>query len=79
MSITTSHRPGLAITGWDLRMVSGMARHRVIRLGRRLFRRRPADDLLSRSIRSCPGCAADVHVFADVCRHCGGELEIVAA
>jgi predicted amidophosphoribosyltransferase len=45
----------------------------------RLFRRRKDDDLLERSIRTCPGCDADVHVFADVCRHCGGPLEIFAA
>ncbi|GAA3630243.1 hypothetical protein GCM10022267_16210 [Lentzea roselyniae] len=44
----------------------------------RLFKRRE-DDLLERSFRSCPGCDADVHVFADVCRHCGGALEIALA
>jgi hypothetical protein len=43
-----------------------------------LFKRRE-DDLLERSFRSCPGCDADVHVFADVCRHCGGALEIALA
>jgi len=54
------------------------ARHAQARQGLRLFRRRK-DDLLERSIRTCPGCDAAVHVFADVCRHCGGELEIFAA
>ena len=44
----------------------------------RLFKRRE-DDLLERSFRSCPACAHDVHVFADVCRHCGGSLEIALA
>ncbi|MFI6101276.1 hypothetical protein ACIA8G_37505 [Lentzea sp. NPDC051213] len=44
----------------------------------RLFKRRE-DDLLERSFRSCPGCDTDVHVFADVCRHCGDPLEIVLA
>ncbi|HEV7907309.1 MAG TPA: hypothetical protein VGP03_04135 [Pseudonocardiaceae bacterium] len=44
----------------------------------RLFRRHH-DDLLERSIRACPGCAADVHVFADVCRHCGVALELLAS
>jgi predicted amidophosphoribosyltransferase len=43
-----------------------------------MFRRRH-DDLLERSMRTCPGCDSDVHVFADVCRHCGGALEIFAA
>lgn len=43
-----------------------------------MFRRRH-DDLLERSMRTCPGCDSDVHVFADVCRHCGGALEILAA
>ncbi|WP_158849211.1 hypothetical protein [Saccharothrix deserti] len=54
-----------------------MSRHRNDR--RRLFRRRPSDDLLERSFRTCPGCSADVHVFADVCRHCGGALELRAS
>jgi predicted amidophosphoribosyltransferase len=49
------------------------------RRGLGLFRRRKDDDLLERSIRACPGCDADVHVFAEVCRHCGGALEIFAA
>lgn len=44
----------------------------------RLFKRRE-DDLLERSFRNCPGCAADVHVFADHCRHCGDPVEIVLA
>lgn len=58
-------------------MVVGMSRSPNPR--GRLFRRRPADDLLERSLRTCPGCSAEVHVFADVCRHCGGELELLAS
>ncbi|WP_153277871.1 hypothetical protein [Saccharothrix syringae] len=54
-----------------------MSRHRAER--RRLFRRRPADDLLERSFRTCPRCSRDVHVFFDVCRHCGGTLELTGA
>lgn len=46
--------------------------------GLRLFKRRE-DDLYERSFRSCPGCHTDVHVFADVCRHCGGALELLAS
>ena len=57
-------------------MVEGVSRHRAER--KRLFRRRPADDLLQRSFRNCPRCTRDVHVFFDVCRHCGGALEISA-
>ncbi|MCC8245274.1 hypothetical protein [Saccharothrix luteola] len=53
-----------------------MARHRTPR--RPLFRRR-RDDLLERSFRPCPACSHDVHVFADVCRHCGGGLELRAS
>lgn len=67
---------GLAIKGGHLCMVVGVSRHRAER--RRLFRRRPADDLLERSFRTCPGCSRDVHVFFDVCRHCGGALEVGA-
>jgi predicted amidophosphoribosyltransferase len=43
-----------------------------------LFRRH-RDDLLERSFRRCPACAEDVHVFADVCRHCGRTLELRAS
>jgi hypothetical protein len=43
-----------------------------------VFRRRD-DDLLERSLRTCPGCAAAVHVFAETCRHCGGPLEVLAS
>ncbi|MEU4807081.1 hypothetical protein [Actinosynnema sp. NPDC023587] len=56
-----------------------MSRSRHARPRMRLFRRRSADDLLQRSFRTCPGCAADVHVFAEVCRHCGGALELLRA
>jgi predicted amidophosphoribosyltransferase len=56
-----------------------MSRFRNAKGRKGLFRRRHEDDLLERSIRTCPGCDADVHVFADVCRHCGGSLEILAA
>ncbi|MBW4719292.1 hypothetical protein [Saccharothrix obliqua] len=66
----------MAIKLPDLCMVFPMARHAAPKRG--LFRRRPADDLLERSIRTCPDCTADVHVFAEVCRHCGGELELAA-
>jgi hypothetical protein len=61
-------------------MLWGMSRSSNGKTSRRLrlFKRRE-DDLLERSFRSCPGCAADVHVFADVCRHCGGTLEIALA
>ncbi|WP_176946924.1 hypothetical protein [Lentzea fradiae] len=57
-----------------------MSRSSNAKTGRRLrlFKRRE-DDLLERSFRSCPGCAADVHVFADVCRHCGGALDVSLA
>ncbi|RKT70608.1 hypothetical protein DFJ66_3878 [Saccharothrix variisporea] len=65
--------------GWSVCMVAAMSRTRNARPRIRLFRRRPADDLLERSFRTCPGCAADVHVFAEVCRHCGGELELAAS
>jgi predicted nucleic acid-binding Zn finger protein len=54
-------------------MLWGMSRSRNGKVKRR------EDYLLERSFRSCPGCAADVHVFADVCRHCGGALEIALA
>ena len=47
------------------------------RPGLRLFRRRRADDLLQRSLRSCR-CGADVHVFAETCRHCGRTLELAS-
>ncbi|MEU4444778.1 hypothetical protein AB0K14_24365 [Actinosynnema sp. NPDC050801] len=62
----------MAIKGWGVCMVVGGSRHRNPR--RWLFQRR-RDDLLERSFRRCPGCSEDVHVFADVCRHCGGALE----
>ncbi|WHT18573.1 hypothetical protein N8J89_36605 [Crossiella sp. CA-258035] len=42
------------------------------------FRKRTDDDLLERSLRPCAGCAADVHVYAETCRHCGASLELVA-
>jgi predicted amidophosphoribosyltransferase len=44
----------------------------------RIFRRREQDDLLERSMRTCPGCRRDVHVFAAGCRHCGQELDIAS-
>ncbi|MFD1045475.1 hypothetical protein ACFQ1S_07690 [Kibdelosporangium lantanae] len=44
----------------------------------RIFRRRAQDDLLERSLRTCPGCQRDVHVFAAGCRHCGQELDLLA-
>ncbi|WP_447005725.1 hypothetical protein ACRAKI_04175 [Saccharothrix isguenensis] len=53
-----------------------MSRHRAHR--RRWFQRR-RDDLLERSFRSCPACSEEVHVFAEVCRHCGGALELIRA
>ncbi len=61
-------------------MLLGMSRSSNGKGTRRLwlFKRRE-DDLLERSMRNCPGCDADVHVFADVCRHCGGALEIALA
>ncbi|PSL54376.1 hypothetical protein B0I31_107435 [Saccharothrix carnea] len=62
--------------GCRLCMVVGVSRHRTPR--RRLFQRR-RDDLIERSFRPCPACSHDVHVFADVCRHCGGELELRAS
>jgi hypothetical protein len=57
-------------------MVFAVSRHRTPR--RRLFGRR-RDDLLERSFRSCPACSTEVHVFADLCRHCGGTLELRAS
>ncbi|MFC6092149.1 hypothetical protein [Saccharothrix lopnurensis] len=66
----------MAIKPRAVGMVVGVSRHRARR--RRLFRRRPADDLLERSFRTCPRCSRDVHVFFDECRHCGGALEIGA-
>ncbi|MFD1148635.1 hypothetical protein [Saccharothrix hoggarensis] len=53
-----------------------MPRHRAVR--RRLFQRRH-DDLLQRSFRPCPACSEDVHVFSEVCRKCGHEIELVRA
>lgn len=60
-------------------MLVGMSRSSNGKTGRRRFFKRREDDLLERSFRSCPGCAADVHVFADVCRHCGGALDVALA
>ncbi|MFC0114287.1 hypothetical protein [Kibdelosporangium aridum] len=44
----------------------------------RIFRKRQEDDLLQRSMRTCPGCQRDVHVFAAGCRHCGQQLDIAS-
>ncbi|KOX29417.1 hypothetical protein ADK67_10770 [Saccharothrix sp. NRRL B-16348] len=66
----------MAIMGCCLCMVVVVSRHRTPR--RPLFRRR-RDDLLERSFRPCPACSHDVHVFAEVCRHCGGSLELTRA
>ncbi|MCK2237235.1 MULTISPECIES: hypothetical protein [unclassified Crossiella] len=43
------------------------------------FRKRTDDDLLERSLRPCGDCDAQVHVFAETCRHCGASLELVAS
>lgn len=54
----------LASVLWSLYRVPP-ARHRL-----------PKGGLVALSLRACPGCAREVHVVADVCRHCGGPLEV---
>ncbi|GDY30000.1 hypothetical protein [Gandjariella thermophila] len=56
-----------------------MAKHRLEeRRGFPWFGRRRRDDLLERALRACDGCGERVHVWADACRHCGTELELLA-